>query len=130
VSLEYTLKNQEWKFYSVKCEYDHDSRFCVTGCGGVETSHHLFLFCPFFASLWCLVRDLVGTSSVDPFLIQDHFVQFIHLAWGNRARRSFMHLLWLCYILVVWQERNSRIFKAKESSVLQLLEKVKVQSLW
>jgi hypothetical protein len=26
---------------------DHDSQFCVTACGGVETTHHLFLFCFF-----------------------------------------------------------------------------------
>jgi hypothetical protein len=57
----------------------HDSQFCVTGCGGVETSLHLFFSCPFFASLWCLIRDWVGTSSADPFHKQDHFVHFIHL---------------------------------------------------
>jgi hypothetical protein len=31
---------------------------------------------------------------------------------------------------MVWQEINGCIFKAKESTVLQLLEKVKVYSLW
>jgi hypothetical protein len=72
----------------------------------------------------------VGTSSADPFHIQDHFVQFVHSAGGSRARRSFMQLLWLCCTWVMCQERNSRIFKAKESTVLQLLEKINVSSLW
>jgi hypothetical protein len=80
--------------------------------------------------LWCLVGDWVGTVSADPFHIQDHFVQFVHSTGGSRARRSFMQLLWLCCTWVVWQERNNRIFKAKESAVLQLLEKIKVHSLW
>jgi hypothetical protein len=31
---------------------------------------------------------------------------------------------------MVWHERNNKIFKAKESTVLQMLEKVKVHSLW
>jgi hypothetical protein len=56
----------------------HDAQLCVTGCGGVETAHHMFLSCPVLASLWCLVRNWVGISSADPFQIQDHFVQFVH----------------------------------------------------
>jgi hypothetical protein len=27
-----------------------ESQLCATGCGGVETAHHLFLFCPVFTS--------------------------------------------------------------------------------
>jgi hypothetical protein len=78
--------------------------------------------------LWGLVRYWVGISSADPLQFQDHFVQFVHSAGVSRARRSFMQLFWLCCIWVVWQEQNSRIFKANESSVLQMLEKVKVHS--
>jgi hypothetical protein len=107
-----------------------DATLCVTGCGGVETAHHLFLSCPVFAPLWSLVRSWVGISSADPLVLQDHFVQFTYSAGGSRARRSFMQLLWLCCIWVIWHERNNRIFKAKESTVLQLLEKVQVHSLW
>ncbi|CAJ2661595.1 unnamed protein product [Trifolium pratense] len=29
---------------------------CVSGCGGVESVHHLFLSCEIFGSLWALVR--------------------------------------------------------------------------
>jgi hypothetical protein len=60
----------------------HDYRFCVTGCGGAETTQHLFLSCPVLALLWSLIRILVGISSADSFFIQDHFVQFIHYAGG------------------------------------------------
>jgi hypothetical protein len=106
------------------------AHFCVTGYGGVETAQHVFLFCPVFASLWGLIRSRVGISSPDPLSIQDHFVQFSYSAGGSRARHSFLQLLWLCSIWVVWHEHNNRIFKAKESTVLQMLEKVKVNSLW
>jgi hypothetical protein len=37
-----------------------DSQLCVIGCGGVETTHHLFLSCPVFAPLWHLIRGWVG----------------------------------------------------------------------
>jgi hypothetical protein len=102
----------------------------VTGCGGEKIAQHLFLSCPVFAPLWGLLRSWVGFSSADPVSIQDYFVQFSHSAGGSRARRSFLQLHWLCSIWVIWHERNSRIFKAKESTVLQMLEKVKVNSLW
>ncbi|KAK2401108.1 hypothetical protein QL285_050730 [Trifolium repens] len=106
-----------------------DAQLCVTGCGGVETAHHMFLSCPIFAPLWHLIRSWIGTFAADPFLLQDHFVQFVYSIGGTRACRSFLQLLWLYSIWVVWHERNNRIFKAKESTVLQLFEKVKVHSL-
>jgi hypothetical protein len=79
-----------------------DANMCVTGCGSVETAHHLFLSCPVFAPLWSLVRSWIGTSSADPLMLHDHFLQFTYSASGSRARRSFMQLLWLCCIWVIW----------------------------
>jgi hypothetical protein len=62
-----------------------DSQLCETECGGVETTHHLFLsyhvfasLCylihPVFASLWHLIRGWVGTTSADSYQLHDHFV--------------------------------------------------------
>jgi hypothetical protein len=107
----------------------HYSNYYVTSCEEVETAQHLFLSFPVFAHLWSLIRTWVDISSADPFLIRDHFVQFTHAAGGSQARRSFLQLLWLCGIWVLWHERNSRIFKANESNVHQMIDKVKVHSL-
>ncbi|MCH90956.1 kinesin-like protein [Trifolium medium] len=107
-----------------------DSHFSVTGCGGLENAHHLFLSCPVFAPLWSLIRSWVGISSADPLEVHDHFVQFAHSAGSSRARRSFLQLLWLCDIWVVWHERNNIIFKAKKSTVHEMLDKVKTHLLW
>ncbi|GAU10685.1 hypothetical protein TSUD_424660, partial [Trifolium subterraneum] len=106
------------------------AHLCVAGCGVPETTQHLFLSCPAFAPLWGLVRNWVGISAVDPSQLHDHFVQFMHSAGGSLARRSFLQLLWLCTIWVLWHERNSRIFKTKEMTVHQMLDKVKNHSLW
>ncbi|GAU23363.1 hypothetical protein TSUD_334100 [Trifolium subterraneum] len=40
------------------------AHFCVTGCGAVESAHHLFISCSIFGSLWTLHVDL---RRVDPF---------------------------------------------------------------
>jgi hypothetical protein len=111
----------------------HDSQFCVAGCRGVETTHYLFLPCTIFSPLWlwCPIRDWVGTWPIRfRYRTIFFFFQFVYSAGGTRGRRSFMQLLWLRSIWVVWHERNSRIFKAKDSIVFQMLEKVKVHTLW
>jgi hypothetical protein len=102
-----------------------NAHFCVNGCGGEETTQHVFLSCPVFAPLHGLIRSWVGISSADPVSIQDHFVRFTYSAGGSRAWRSFLQLLWLCSIWVVLHERNNRIFKAKEWQSFKCLRKLK-----
>ncbi|MCH79613.1 cysteine-rich receptor-like protein kinase, partial [Trifolium medium] len=102
-----------------------DSQLCASGCGGLETVHHMFLSCPVFAPLWHLVRAWIGVSTADPDSLQDHLTQFSYSAGGARARRLFLQLIWLCCIWVIWNERNNRVFKAREASLHQLLDKVK-----
>ncbi|GAU50935.1 hypothetical protein TSUD_411320 [Trifolium subterraneum] len=106
------------------------AHLCVAECGVSETAQHLFLSCPAFAPLWDLVRSWVGISAVDPSQLHDHFVQFTHSTGSLLTRRSFLQLLWLCTIWVLWHERNSRIFKTKEIAVHQMLDKVKAHALW
>ncbi|KAK2413148.1 hypothetical protein QL285_035888 [Trifolium repens] len=67
--------------------------FCATGCGGIETTHRLFLSCRTFGSLWALVRSWIDFSTMDPDRLSDHFVQFTYLVGGLQARRSFLQLV-------------------------------------
>jgi hypothetical protein len=78
--------------------------------------------------LWALVRSWIGFSSADAQTLPDHFVQFTHSAGGSRARRAFLHLIWLACAWVVWNERNQRLFRSTASSVTHLLDKVKLFS--
>jgi hypothetical protein len=94
-----------------------EARDCVTGCGGTETARHLFLSCSTFGSLWALVRSWIGFSAVDAFSLTDHFVQFTYSAGGLRARRSFLQLVWLACVWVVWSERNLRVFRNSANNV-------------
>jgi hypothetical protein len=102
--------------------------FCVSGCGDIESAQHLFLSCSTFGSLWALVRSWIGFSSVDAHTLSDHFVQFTYSAGGLRARRSFLQVIWLACVWVVWTERNSRLFRDTASPVDHLLDKVKMFS--
>ncbi|XP_045831292.1 uncharacterized protein LOC123922638 [Trifolium pratense] len=84
---------------------------CVSGCGVPESAHHLFIYCSTFGSIRDLVRSWIGISSTGFTSIRDHFVQFTLSAGGSRARRSFLQLIWLVSVWVVWTERNHRLFR-------------------
>lgn len=78
-----------------------DAQLCISGCGQIETTEHLFIHCPIFCSLWQLVKSQH---------VRDHFHQFIYSSGGHISRCSFLHMIWLCCIWVLWDERNHRLF--------------------
>ena len=107
-----------------------DSRMCCAGCEHAEDLKHLFLICPYHGLLWSLVRAWLGVEGVESQVISDYFSQFIHYAGGLKSRRSFFHLIWLLCVWIIWNDRNDRLFRNKQSSLPQLLDKVKSYSLW
>ena len=106
-----------------------EARLCVAGCGHAEDSTHLFLACPTFGAIWPMVRVWIGFDGVDSQVLSDHFLQFINHTGGLKARCSFLHMIWLLCVWIIWNERNCRLFKNKECTIIQLLDKVKSQSL-
>jgi len=105
-----------------------NAHWCVSRCGAVETCQHLFVSCPIFGELWLRVHAWIGIDGADSYDIADHFVQFSYLAEVTASKRSFMQLLWLLCISVLWFERNNRHFNNTESSIAQMVEKVQVHS--
>jgi hypothetical protein len=100
----------------------------VVGCGGIESTQHLFMPCSIFGSLWPVIRSWIGLSSVDPQNMSNHFLQFTFSSSGIRAQRSFLQLIRLLCVWVIWNERNQRLFRNSELSITQMLEKVKLYS--
>lgn len=84
----------------------------------------------FFEHLWQMVRNWLGVFSVDPPFILDHFIQFGSSIGYGKSRCSFMHLIWYATTWVIWKDRNARIFRGTQSSLMQLLENVKQLSFW
>jgi len=107
-----------------------DDSLCVTGCGQIESVQHLFINCSFFGSLWQHVRFWLGFSGVDHNVPSTHFSQFTNYLGGRRSCRSFLQLLWLLCVWLIWKERNNRIFNNVHSSIMELLEKVKFHAYW
>jgi len=103
---------------------------CVSGCGNEESTSRLFLHCDVFGSLWQYIRSWIGVSGVDPHNISEHLYQFIHYTGHTKARRSFLQLIWLLCVWLIWNERNNRLFNNFETPTVQLLEKAKYHSLW
>ncbi|PNX77984.1 hypothetical protein L195_g033957 [Trifolium pratense] len=65
------------------------AHFCVSGCGEIESAHHLFISCNTFGYIWALVRSWIVIPMVDFTSLCDHFVQFTASAGVSQARRSF-----------------------------------------
>jgi hypothetical protein len=105
-----------------------EGHFCVSGCGGIVSTQHLFLSCSTFGSMWALVRSWIGFSAADAHTLSDHFVQFTSSVGGLRARHSFLQLILLACVWVVCNERNHRLFRNAASLVHHLLNKVKMFS--
>ncbi|CAJ2630822.1 unnamed protein product [Trifolium pratense] len=105
-----------------------EAHLCTSGCGEVESAQHLFLSCSFFGPLWSLVSSWIGSSVVTAQTLSDHFVRFTDSAGGSRARRSFMQLIWLACVWVVWTERNHRLFKGSANTIHHMLDKIKTFS--
>jgi hypothetical protein len=90
-----------------------DSQLCVTRCRQLESADHYIIHCPIFGSLWQYVKNWLGVYSVDPQNVTDHCQRFRFSTGGYFPRRSFLHMIWLCCIWVIWNEQNQRLFSNK-----------------
>jgi len=83
------------------------------------------LYCDTFGSLWQHARLRLGFSGVDHNVFNILFSQFKNYLGCSRSRWSFLRLLWLLRVWLIWKERNNRIFINVYTSILELTEKVK-----
>jgi hypothetical protein len=108
---------------------NNDNQLCVSGCGQHESIDHLIIHFTIFGDIWQHIKSWIGVYSVDPQQVTNHFYQFVHSSGAYTPRWSFLHLVWLCCIWVLWTERNHRLFVNKTNTTFQLVEKVKMYSL-
>jgi hypothetical protein len=108
-----------------------DNNLCVSGCGVIETTDHLFVGCCVFGTVWQLICKWLGISFVSPGSINDHFLQFIHLAGMPRSSHIYFKVIWLASTWAIWKDRNNRVFTNEVIDIHNILEKVKRNSfLW
>lgn len=108
-----------------------DGAACVSGCGHLETSSHLFVTCNFFGSLWYLVWSWLGIDFVPSSDLRQHFVQFSKMAGLPRSTQLYFRIIWFASVWVLWKERNDHVFQNTASDLSTLMAKVKLNSyLW
>ena len=94
--------------------------------GGVSSS--------FISLMWYFWFSLDISAFMDWHLggglhfLRDHFVQFTYSAGDSRVRRSFLQLIWLACVWVVWTERNHKLFRGTSRTPIQMLDKIKLYS--
>jgi len=72
---------------------DRDSRLCVTGCGAIETSQHLFLHCNTFGPVWHFIYSWLGIHAVVPAQVSHHFHQFSFSGGIAKKRHSILQVI-------------------------------------
>jgi len=85
-----------------------EAQLCISGCGKIEMTDHLFLHCDVFGQVLQLVW--LGVSSVTPFTISYYYLQIGSSSGISKSQCSFMYLIWFASTWVIWKERNARIF--------------------
>jgi len=104
---------------------------CVTGCGSVETTDHLFRCCDISGSVWYLLCQWLGVTCVFPGSVTDHYFQFIHLAGLPLCTHSYLKVIWLACSWAIWKERNKCVFNNAVLDPFSIVDKVKLNSfLW
>ena len=110
----------------VRCRVLHyDANQCVGGCGLQETATHLFLNCDTFCNMWVAISHWLNIYFFAPEVLRAHLLQFGHLAGLPRFTYSFLKLIWLACVWVIWKERNNRVFNQKASELQQMTDRVK-----
>jgi len=92
-----------------------DANQCVGGCGLQETATHLFLNCDTFRSVWVSNSQWLNIHFVAPEVLRAYLIQFGHLAGLPCFTYSFLKLIWLACVWVIWKESNNRVFNKKAS---------------
>jgi len=101
---------------------------CVGGCGSMEIADHLLFSCDTFGNVWLAVLPWLRLSFVAPAGCRNHFLQFGQLAGFPRSSYTFLRIIWMACVWIIWKERNNRFFHQMATAPHTLAEKVKLLS--
>jgi len=105
---------------------DYDVLICVGGCGLIETSTHLFIHCNLFSLVWNLIFQWIGVVTTLPQDVTGFFDQFSLSGGVNKSRQSILQVIWFVTMWEILKERNNIIFNAEDSSIMQVVDKIKL----
>jgi len=68
---------------------------------------------------------VIGVSSVLPSDVISLFNQFNFIGGAVKSRRVLLQVIWFAKVWEIWKERNNRVFNDKNSSISQVVDKIK-----
>jgi len=92
-----------------------------------ESSTHLFLHCRVAQGVWMELLRWVGNMFIIPQNLFNHWACWNAGSSKKKISRG-LRLIWHTTIWLIWKARNEKIFKAKDSEVMELVEDIKVWS--
>ncbi|AES82220.1 transmembrane protein, putative [Medicago truncatula] len=87
-----------------------DDTLCVGGCGSAETANHPLFSCDTFGSVWLAVLQWLRLSFVAPARCRNHFIQLVQLVGFPRSSYTFLQIIWMACVWIVWMERTNHVF--------------------
>jgi len=78
--------------------------------------------------VWHRIYQWLGILFTAPASASDHLYHFGYLAGLSRLSHSFMTVIWMATVWVIWKERNNRIFNQKIDTLDHSVDKVKFMS--
>lgn len=61
-----------------------------------------------------------------PLDVTGHLKQFTFLGGVSKSRQSILQVIWFATLWEIWKERNNGIFNSKVSSIMQVVDRIKL----
>ncbi|WJX66076.1 hypothetical protein P8452_50669 [Trifolium repens] len=104
-----------------------DQLACVyCGCCP-ESETHLFLHCDGAARVWCDIMRWLGYCLVTPSDLFTSFAMWITCS-NNKRERNGIALVWCACVWVLWNARNSNVFKNMAIRLVEVTDQIKMTS--
>jgi len=98
----------------------HNEQPCVGGCGKMKDVDHLFLSCDYFCKTWNGILQWLGFCIEQLEHAINHLHQFESLGGFHKSILLVFNLILLSCAYVIWNQRNSQMFRRNGSLLQQL----------
>jgi len=76
--------------------------------------------------VWNLIFQWIGVVTTLPQDVTGFFDQFSLSGGVNKSRQSILQVIWFVTMWEILKERNNIIFNAEDSSIMQVVDKIKL----
>jgi hypothetical protein len=104
-----------------------NDQLCVFCGTELETSVHLFIYCPFALNVWEKIHNWLALG----FMLPQNLVSLLHffaVYRGQKKRTQGLLLIWNAVVWAIWRKRNRILFENDTAEVIDLVEEIKVSS--